>query len=65
MNNDLSSKQAFLRENVLEMGYDADEFMSFLQMKKGENGLDLNNWNMEELINVVNDFIKSKKNIPT
>ena len=34
MNNDLSSKQAFLRENVLEMGYDADEFMSFLQIKK-------------------------------
>ena len=65
MNDDLASKQAFLRENVLEMGYDADEFMSFLQLKKGENGLDLNNWEMNELITVVNDFVKSKKNIPS
>ena len=66
MSNDLLSKQSYLRENVLEKGYDADEFMSFLQTIKGDNGLDLNNWEMEELITVVNDFIKSKnkKNIP-
>ena len=62
-NDDLQSKQAYLRENVLEMGYDADEFMSFLQMRKGENGLDLNNWTMHELISVVNDFVNTKKNI--
>ena len=63
MNDDLQSKQAYLRENVLEMGYDADEFMSFLQMRKGEDGLDLNNWTMHELISVVNDFVNTKKNI--
>ena len=61
MNDDLASKQAYLRENVLETGYDADEFMAFLQLRKGENGLDLNNWKMNELISVVEDFIKSKK----
>ena len=60
---DLQSKQAYLRENVLEMGYDADEFMSFLQLKKGDDGLDLNNWQMSELISVVNDFVNTKKNI--
>ena len=46
----IQEKQAYLRENVLEKAYDADEFMSFLQQKKGENGLDLNNWTMNELI---------------
>ena len=53
MSDDLQSKQAYLRENVLEMGYDADEFMTFLQTKKGENGLDLNNWSMNELIKFI------------
>jgi hypothetical protein len=61
MNDDLQSKQAYLRENVLEMGYDADEFMSFLQLRKGEDGLDLNNWTMHELISVVNDLSIPKK----
>ena len=61
MSDDLQSKQAYLRANVLEKGYDADEFMGFLQNIKGENGLDLNNWQMNELITVVNDFIKDKK----
>ena len=64
MSNDLHSKQSYLRENVLEQGYDADEFMAFLQLRKGDNGLDLNNWEMQELIAVVDEFIKSKKNIP-
>ena len=63
MDDSLQSKQAYLRENVLEMGYDADEFMAFLQLRKGDDGLDLNNWTITELISVVNDFIKAKNNI--
>lgn len=57
---DLESKQSYLRENVLERGYDADDFMSFLQHKK-ENGLDLGNWSMKELEDAVKEFIKLKK----
>ena len=66
MNENIQEKQAYLRENVLEKAYDADEFMSFLQQKKGENGLDLNNWTMNELIKAVNEFIhdKNKENQP-
>ena len=66
MNESIQVKQAYLRENVLEKAYDADEFMSFLQQKKGENGLDLNNWTMNELIKAVNEFIhdKDKENEP-
>ena len=60
MEKDLQEKQAYLRENVLEKGYDADEFMSFLKSKKGENGLDLNNWTLNELKNSVKLFILQK-----
>ena len=57
---DIQNKQAYLRENVLEKGYDADEFMEFLQEKKGENGLDLNTWTMKELTKAVTEFINNK-----
>ena len=58
---DLETKQTFLRANILEKGYDAEVFMNFLQTKKGELGLDLNNWNLEELSLAVEEFIKSSK----
>ena len=57
---DLNEKQTFLRENILEQGYDAEEFMKLLQDKKGESGLDLLSWNMDELKDAVNEFIKDK-----
>ena len=57
---DLNEKQTFLRENILEQGYDAEEFMKLLQDKKGESGLDLLSWNMNELKEAVNEFIKEK-----
>ena len=60
MEEDIQNKQAYLRENVLEKGYDADEFMEYLQEKKGENGLDLNTWTMKELTKAVSDFINNK-----
>ena len=58
---DLETKQTFLRTNILEKGYDAEVFMNFLQTKKGELGLDLNNWNLEELSVAVEEFIKATK----
>ena len=30
MEDDLSKKQTYLRENILEKGYDADDFMKLL-----------------------------------
>lgn len=61
MEDELSEKQTYLRENVLEKGFDAESFMSFLQSKKGEKGLDLKVWSMEELIKAVSEFIEDKK----
>ena len=62
MDDELEKKQTFLRTNILEKGYDAEEFMNFLQSKKGEMGLDLNNWNLDELDIAVKEFISSLDN---
>ena len=51
-------KQNFLREKILEKGYDVNEFVEFLTQKKGEEGADVSNWSMEDLKIVVNEFIK-------
>ena len=56
MEEKIQDKQAFLRENILNEGYDADEFMKFLQEYKGETALDLEEWNLIELTNVVEEF---------
>ena len=46
----IMQKQSFLRENILDKGYDANEFLSFLIQKKGgEDGADINQWTMEDL----------------
>ena len=57
---DLNAKQTFLRENILEKGYDAEDFMKLLQNKKGESGLDLISWTMNELKEAVNEFVQDK-----
>ena len=57
MEETLRQKQLFLRENILDKGYSTDDFMDLLHSKKGEEGLDLNNWTMRELSLVVKEFI--------
>ena len=51
-------KQNFLREKILDEGYDTNQFVQFLTEKKGEQGADVANWSMEDLKSVVNEFIK-------
>ncbi len=58
----LKQKQVFLRENILNKGFSANDFMGFLQSKKGESGLDLNNWTLEELDLTVKEFIVKMNN---
>ena len=57
MEETLRQKQLFLRENILDKGYSTDNFMDLLHSKKGEQGLDLNNWSMRELSSIVKEFI--------
>jgi len=51
-------KQNFLRETILEKGYDTNQFVNFLTDKKGEGGADVSNWTMNDLKQVVKEFIK-------
>jgi len=50
-------KQNYLRENILEKGYDAEDFVSYLTIKKGDDGVNLNNWSLEELKSLVQEYI--------
>jgi hypothetical protein len=58
MNNDneIKEKQEFLRIHILENGYDADEFMEYLETLKGEKGLKIENWSKNDLIRAVQQF---------
>lgn len=56
MDDDLAEKQEFLRKEILEKGYDADDFISFLREKKGEEGTDPVNWTLDELRIAVKEF---------
>ena len=60
---ELQKKQLYLRMNILERGYDAEIFMNFLKSKKGDLGLDLNNWTLNELTSAVHEFMTIEKNI--
>ena len=50
-------KQNYLRENILEKGYNTEEFVNFLKFKKGEEGADVSMWSMKDLKEIVQDFI--------
>ena len=47
--NSLEEKQSFLRENILNKGFNGEEFMDFLVKLKGENANDLEKWTLDEL----------------
>ena len=54
---DQEEKQKYLRQNILDKGYDANEFIAFLESKKGEGASDISNWSKIDLYAVVQEFI--------
>ena len=50
-------KQNYLRENILDKGYEAEDFVTYLTSKKGDEGVDLGNWSLTELKIVVQEYI--------
>lgn len=46
---EIEQKQNYLRTNILDRGYDANEFVNFLVDKKGPDGADVSNWTFEDL----------------
>ena len=67
------AKQNYLRENILDKGYDADDFAAFLKSKKGELGVKVALWSLAELKLAVQEYtlktplnknIQGNNNIP-
>ena len=56
--NETKEKQEYLRINILEKGYNADEFMEYLQTLRGEKGLQIESWSKNDLIKAVQEFIR-------
>ena len=52
-------KQNYLRENILDKGYEAEDFVTYLTSKKGDEGMNLTNWSLEELKSVVQEYIQN------
>ena len=56
----LETKQLYLREEIIDKGYDPSDFNIYMCNIRQEENIDLNNWTIEELKNVVSNYIESK-----
>ena len=54
-------KKNYLRTQILGKGYDKDDFLKFLMNKKGEIGLDIDNWEIIDLMSILSEYIKKKE----
>ena len=57
---DRKKKQDYLKREILEKGYDIQEFTEFMLSQK-DDGLNVDNWDARELIMVVDEFLGSHK----
>ena len=58
---DLHSKQQYLRREIMDQGYDPQDFNNYMCSIKQEENIDLNNWSFQEIVNVVESFNESLK----
>ena len=61
-NDEIKAKQALLQNEIIEKNYDKTAFINFCLSKK-ENGDDLNNWTLDELTLIVNEFVTTLNQI--
>ena len=57
--NEFQKKQTLLQNEIIEKNFDKTAFINFCMSKK-DNGDDLNNWTLEELTEIVQQFVKSQ-----
>lgn len=53
-------KQKYLKDKILSAGYDKIKFANFMVMRR-TNGTDVDVWEMDELMEVVEDFIRQQE----
>ena len=56
MSESVEEKQEFLRNEIIDKGYNPEEFSSYMCNLKGEEGLDLEKWSISELQTLVEQF---------
>ena len=56
MSESLEDKQQFLRIEVLEQGYDPQDFSQFMMTIKNEENINLEQWSMAEIKNAVESY---------
>ena len=62
MSENIEDKQNFLRTEILDQGYDGDKFFEFMTQQKGEDNINIENWSLEELQDVVYKFKQLMQN---
>ena len=62
---EIQAKQTLLQTEIIEKNYDKTAFINFCLSKK-ENGDDLNNWTLDELTQIVKEFVSTQtQGVPT
>ena len=56
---EIQAKQTLLQSEIIEKNYDKTAFINFCLSKK-ENGDDLNNWTLDELTEIVKEFVSNQ-----
>ena len=56
---EIQAKQTLLQSEIIEKKYDKTAFINFCLSKK-ENGDDLNNWTLDELTEIVKEFVSTQ-----
>ena len=59
---EFQKKQNLLQKEIIDKNYDKTAFINFCMSKK-DNGDDLNNWTLEELEAIVQEFISTQKKV--
>ena len=63
-NDEITAKQTLLQSEIIEKNYDKTAFINFCLSKK-ENGDDLNNWSLDELTQIVQEFVTTQNQANT
>ena len=59
---EIQAKQTLLQTEIIEKNYDKTAFINFCLSKK-ENGDDLNNWTLDELTEIVKEFVTTQNQV--
>ena len=56
MEEDLQTKQQYLRREIIDEGYEPGDFNTYMCSIRNEEDIDLDTWTLEELRNVVESY---------